>query len=121
MTNTYTLTYNTDRGMRSKFQAPADDVIHWRNTFRNAEGYMGIPTHVYAIQTLSQIATQKQLALETAAKGGRMKLLIGEQQPASGYSPISQGLFDPEQVQKYAVPTSAEAAWRFPASGPSEF
>ena len=91
MTNTYTL-----------IQAPADDVIHWRNTFRNAEGYMGIPTHVYAIQTLSQIATQKQLALETAAKGGRMKLLIGEQQPASGYSPISQGLFDPEQVQKYA-------------------
>ena len=102
MTNTYTLTYNTDRGMRSKFQAPADDVIHWRNTFRNAEGYMGIPTHVYAIQTLSQIATQKQLALETAAKGGRMKLLIGEQPPASGYSPISQGLFDPKQMQKYA-------------------
>jgi HK97 family phage portal protein len=102
MTNTYTLTYNTDHGMRSKFQAPADDVIHWRNTFRNAEGYMGIPTHVYAIQTLSQIATQKQLALETAAKGGRMKLLIGEQPPASGYSPISQGLFDPKQIQKYA-------------------
>ena len=103
MTNTYTLTYNTDRGMRSKFQAPADDVIHWRNTFRNAEGYMGIPTHVYAIQTLSQIATQKQLALETAAKGGRMKLLIGEaQQQNGGYQAISQGLYNKKEMEKYA-------------------
>ena len=101
MTNTYTLTYNTDHGMRSKFQAPADDVIHWRNTFRNAEGYMGIPTHVYAIQTLSQIATQKQLALETAAKGGRMKLIIGEDTSKS-IAPISTGLYDPKQMNKYA-------------------
>ena len=101
MTNTYTLTYNTDRGMRSKFQAPADDVIHWRNTFRNAEGYMGIPTHVYAIQTLSQIATQKQLALETAAKGGRMKLIIGED-TAKQVAPISGGFYDKKEMQKYA-------------------
>jgi HK97 family phage portal protein len=107
-TNTYTLTYNTDHGMRSKFQAPAEDVIHWKNTFRRADGYMGIPTHVYAIQTLSQIATQKQLALETAAKGGRMKAFIGEQQPTSGYNPIGQGLFDPKQMKNYAKEINEE-------------
>jgi phage portal protein BeeE len=102
MTNTYTLTYNTEHGMRSKFQAPAEDVIHWRNTFRHPDGYMGIPTHVYAIQTLSQIATQKQLALETAAKGGRMKLLIGEEKPAQGAGTLAFGMFNKETMQKYA-------------------
>jgi HK97 family phage portal protein len=100
-TNTYTLTYNTEHGMRSRFQAPADDVIHWKNTFRHYDGYMGIPTHVYAIQTLSQIATQRQLALETAAKGGRMKLIIGED-TSKQLSPIAGGLFDPKEMQKYA-------------------
>lgn len=101
LTGTYTLTYNTDRGMRSRFEAPASDVIHWRNTYRHPDGYMGIPTHVYAIQTLSLIATQKQLALETAAKGGRTKLLIGEE-TGKTVSPISMGYFDPKEMQKYA-------------------
>ena len=102
MTGTYTLTYNTDRGMRSRFEAPTEDVIHWRNTFRHPEGYMGIPTHVYAIQTLSQIATQRQLALETAAKGGRVKLLIGEEKPSQGQGTLAFGLLNKEQMQKYA-------------------
>ena len=102
MTNTYTLTFNTDRGMRSKFEAPAEDVIHWRNTFRHPEGYMGIPTHVYAIQTLSQIATQRQLNLETAAKGGRMKLLIGEEKGTTPAGTLAGGLFTKEEMQKYA-------------------
>lgn len=102
MTGTYTLTYNTDRGMRSHFEAPAEDVIHWRNTFRHPEGYMGIPTHVYAIQTLSQIATQRQLALDTAAKGGRMKLLIGEDKPAQGAGTLASGMFNKDTMQKYA-------------------
>ena len=98
---TYTLTYNTDRGMRSRFEAPAEDVIHWRNTYRHPDGYMGIPTHLYAIQTLSLIATEKQQAMETAAKGGRMKLLIGED-TSKTVAPISGGLFDKKEMQKYA-------------------
>ena len=102
MTNTYTLTYNTDHGMVSKAEVPASDVIHWRNTFRHFDGYMGIPTHVYAIQTLSQIATQKQLALETAAKGGRMKLLIGEDKPSTPSGTLASGRFNKQQVQQYA-------------------
>ena len=100
-TGTYTLTYNTDRGMRSRFEAPAEDVIHWRNTYRHPDGYMGIPTHLYAIQTLSLIATEKQQAMETAAKGGRMKLLIGED-TSKTVAPISGGLFDKKEMQKYA-------------------
>ena len=102
VTNSYTLTFNTDRGMRSRFEAPAGDVIHWRNTFRHPDGYMGIPTHIYAIQTLSQIATQRQLNLETAAKGGRMKLLIGEEKGATPTGTMAGGLFNKEEMQKYA-------------------
>ena len=99
---TYTLTYNTDRGMVSKFEAPARDVIHWRNTYRHTDGYMGIPTHVYAIQTLSQIATQKELATETAAKGGRVKVLIGEQKAPTVAGTLAQGRFNKEAANKYA-------------------
>ena len=102
MTGTYTLTFNTDRGMRSRFEAPREDVIHWRNTYRHPDGYMGIPTHLYAIQTLSQIATQKQLATETAAKGGRMKLLIGEEKPVGMNGTLAAGQFDKEKAQRYA-------------------
>lgn len=102
LNDTYTLTYNTENGMRSRFEAPASDVIHWRNTFRHSDGYMGIPTHIYAIQTLSLIATQKSQAMESAAKGGRVKLLIGEEKPASAPGTLAYGLFNKEQMQKYA-------------------
>ena len=98
MTGTYTLTWNTDRGMVNRAEVPAADVIHWRNTYRHYDGYMGIPTHVYAIQTLSMIATQKALATETAAKGGRVKLLIGEEKG----SQIGLGMYNKETMQKYA-------------------
>lgn len=101
ITGTYTLTYITDRGVRSRFEAPASDVIHWRNTFKHPNGYMGIPTHVYAIQTLSQIATAKQQTIETTAKGGRMKLIIGEDTSRT-VSPIAAGLFDKKQMEAYA-------------------
>lgn len=102
LTQSYTLTFNTDRGMRSRFEAPAEDVIHWRNTYRHTDGFMGIPTHVYAIQTLSLIATQKQLSLETAAKGGRMKLLIGEDKPQQAVGTSAYGQLSKDQMEAYA-------------------
>ena len=98
MTGTYTLTWNTDRGMVNRAEVPAADVIHWRNTYRHYDGYMGIPTHVYAIQTLSMIATQKALATETAAKGGRVKLLIGEERDKQ----LGLGMYNKDTMQKYA-------------------
>lgn len=102
LNNSYTLTWNTERGMVSRFEAPAADVIHWRNTYRHYDGYMGIPTHIYAIQSLSEIATQKELAIENAAKGGRVKLLIGEEKPAGGAGTLAYGLYNKKELQKYA-------------------
>lgn len=102
MKNTYTLTYNTESGMRSMFEAPAEDVIHWKNTYRHYDGYMGIPTHVYAIQALTQIATQRELSIETAAKGGRVKVLIGEEKAPSVAGTYAQGRFNKEAANKYA-------------------
>lgn len=100
---TYTLTYNSDRGMRMRTEVRREDVIHWRNTYvSEVDGYMGIPTHVFAIQTLSMIATQKQLALETAAKGGRTKLLIGEEKSSPSQGTMAAGLFDKKKMQQYA-------------------
>ena len=102
LNNSYTLTWNTERGMVSRFEVQAADVIHWRNTYRHYDGYMGIPTHIYAIQSLSEIATQKELAIENAAKGGRVKLLIGEEKPAGGAGTLAYGLYNKKELQKYA-------------------
>lgn len=102
LTGTYTLTYPTDRGIENKVMAPARDVIHWRNTYKQTEGWMGIPTHVFAIQTLSLIATQRRQAMETAAKGGRVKLIIGEEKPPTGPGTLAFGLMNKDAMQKYA-------------------
>ena len=103
MNGSYTITYNTPEGPRNRFEVPREDIIHWRNTYRvGTDGYMGIPTHVFAIQTLSMIATQKQLAIETAAKGGRTKLLISEDQPSPTQGTYAYGRLSKEEVSKYA-------------------
>ena len=93
--------YKTTNGDRGE-GVPREDVLHFANTFRYQNGIWGISTLQYAIETLSLNRTLRSQALETAAKGGRVKLIIGEQPPASGYSPISQGLFDPKQMNDYA-------------------
>ena len=102
ITDTYTLTYLGEGGVRFKVEAPREDVLHFPNTFRYYDGFWGISTIQYAADTLSLIKTESSQALDTAAKGGRMKAFIGEQAPASGYTPISQGLFDPKQMKNYA-------------------
>ncbi len=102
--NTYCLSYMSDRGIENIAAAPASDVIHVANTFRDQNGYngfMGVSTLRYALETLTLIATQKAQSLETAAKGGRMKLIIGED-TSRVQSPISAGMFDPKQMQDYA-------------------
>ena len=108
ITGTYTLTYLGEGGVRFKVEAPREDVLHFPNTFRYYDGFWGISTIQYAADTLSLIKTESNQALETAAKGGRMKAFIGEQPPASGYSPISQGLFDPNQMKSYAKEINEE-------------
>ena len=99
---TYTsIEYLTDHGYDVKTNVPARDVLHFPNTFRFPNGW-GIPTLQYAYETLTLNKTLKSQALDTAAKGGRVKGFISEQPPASGYSPISQGLFDPKESDAYA-------------------
>ena len=99
--DTYNLTYYTNYGIREKVNVPARDVLHFPNTFRYYNGFWGISTIRYAVETLTTIKTQKSQALETAAKGGRMKLIIGED-TSKTVTPIAQGLFDPKQMNAYA-------------------
>ena len=101
-TGEYILTYATDRGLRNRVRVPARDVIHWPNTFREPNGYLGIPTLRYILGTLALNATEKQQALEIAGKGGRMKLIIGEDPGSSGVSPIAMGMFDKKEMDEYA-------------------
>ena len=95
------IVYLTDSGYMTKENVPAADVMHFPNTFRYPNG-MGISTLQYAYETLTLNKTLKAQALDTAAKGGRVKGFISEQPPAAGYSPISQGLFSPGQSDAYA-------------------
>ena len=75
---TYNITYLSDNGIVNVAAAPRQNVLHFPNTFRYYNGFWGIPTLRYAYETLSLIRTQKSQALETAAKGGRVKMLIQE-------------------------------------------
>ena len=95
------IVFLTDHGYMIKENVPAADVMHFPNTFRYPNG-MGISTLQYAYETLTLNKTLKAQALDTAAKGGRVKGFISEQPPAAGYSPISQGLFSPGQSDAYA-------------------
>ncbi len=104
MNGTYNITYIGERGMVERVEVPRSDVLHFPNTFRYQNGFWGIPTLQYAVQTLSLIKTQKQQALESSAKGGRMKLIISEApQQNGGYQAISQGLFNKKEMDRYAV------------------
>ena len=102
ITGTYTLTYLSDMGVKFKVDAPREDVLHFPNTFRYQNGFWGMSTIQYAADTLSLIKTESNQALETAAKGGRIKGIISEKQPAQGQGTLAFGLLNPEQVNKTA-------------------
>ena len=100
-TNTYVVTYMGDKGIVKNKIAPREDVLHFPNTYRERNGFWGISTLKFAFDTLSLIKTEGQQALETAAKGGRVKLIIGED-TSKTVSPIAAGLFDKTEMEKYA-------------------
>jgi HK97 family phage portal protein len=100
-TDRFTLAYNGRGGMRT-VEANARDVLHFPNTFRMQGGYLGISTLQYARDMLSLSATLDKSALESAAKGGRMKLIIGEEKPASGPGTLSFGMFNKGDMEAYA-------------------
>ena len=99
---TYTLAYLGPNGIVELGNVLRENVLHFPNTFRYMQGFWGIPTLQYAVETLSLIKTQKQQSLENAAKGGRVKLLIGEEKPQSNPGTLAYGLYDKGQMQKYA-------------------
>ena len=100
--DTYNLIYWTPYGPINKVDVPSQDVLHFPNTFRLYNGFWGISTLQYAAETLSLIKTEKAQSLETAAKGGRMKLIIGEEKPTQGQGTLASGMFNKDSMQKYA-------------------
>ena len=100
-TGEYVILYLSDHGVVSKVGVPRSDVMHFPNTYRMMNGFWGIPTLQFAANDLSLVKTQKHQSLETAAKGGRMKLIIGED-TSKTVSPIAAGLFDKQEMEKYA-------------------
>ena len=99
---TYILTYYTDKGVRSKVNIPREDVLHFPNTFREENGFWGIPTIRYAYETMTLSRTIRNQSLETAAKGGRIKGIISEKQPTQGQGTLAYGLLNQGEVNKTA-------------------
>ena len=97
----YNISYLSDQGYVTKVNVPREDVLHFPNTFRMQNGFWGVSTLDYALETLSLNKTLKAQTLETAAKGGRVKLIIGEDTTKT-VSPISTGLFDKKEMDSYA-------------------
>lgn len=96
-----TIVYLTEHDYEARVNVPREDVLHFANTFRYQNGIWGMSTLQYAIETLSLNRTLKQQALETAAKGGRVKLIIGEEQRGT-QGLLSGGLYNKDQMQAYA-------------------
>ena len=96
------LRYQGEQGPVDLWNIDRRDVIHWPNTFKTEDGLWGIPTLKFALDTLSLNKTISNQALESAAKGGRVKLLIGEDKPATGGGTLAFGRFGKEQVDAYA-------------------
>ena len=99
---TYTLTFESERGSVNRVEVPRSDVLHFPNTYRRPGSIFGMSTIRYAAETLSLIKTEKAQSLETAAKGGRVKLIIGEEKPANGQGTLAFGLMNKGEMNAYA-------------------
>ena len=102
MTGRYNIGYLSDEGYIERVDVPRDDVLHFANTFRYQNGFWGISTLQFAFETLSLIKTQKAQALETAAKGGRVKGFIGEEKSAGSQGTLAFGMFNRDTMADYA-------------------
>ena len=101
--DTYSITYMTNYGPRFKADAKPQDVMHFAGTIRYGGAVIyGRPIIQFASETLSLIKTQKAQSMETAAKGGRVKLIIGEERANTPQGTIAGGLFNKDQMNAYA-------------------
>ena len=109
LTDHYMLTWNGIGGQRSAW-VPSKDVVHVANTFRDKGGYMGIATLEYASDMLTLSKTLDQNALETAAKGGRVKLVISEEKPQTGAGTLAFNMYNKKETDAYA--REVQQKWR---------
>ena len=101
-TATYaSIVFLTDRGYRTEINVPTSDVLHFPNNFRYPNGF-GKSTLLYAFEALTLNRTLRSQALDTAAKGGRIKGIISEKQPQQGVGTLAYGLLNQGEVQKTA-------------------
>ena len=101
-TATYaSIVYLTDHGYETKVNVPTSDVMHFPNNFRYPNGW-GKSTLLYAFEALTLNRTLRSQALDTAAKGGRIKGIISEKQPAQGQGTLAFGLLNQDEVHRTA-------------------
>ena len=101
-TATYaSITFLTDHGYETKVNVPTSDVMHFPNNFRYPNGW-GKSTLLYAFEALTLNRTLRSQALDTAAKGGRIKGIISEKQPAQGQGTLAFGLLNQDEVHRTA-------------------
>lgn len=102
-TATYaSIVFLTDKGYRTEVNVPTSDVLHFPNNFRYPNGW-GKSTLIYAFESLTLNRTLRSQALDTAAKGGRIKGIISEKQPQQqGVGTLAYGMLNQTEVQKTA-------------------
>ena len=101
-TATYaSIVYLSDHGYETKVNVPTSDVMHFPNNFRYPNGW-GKSTLLYAFEALTLNRTLRSQALDTAAKGGRIKGIISEKQPAQGQGTLAFGLLNQDEVHRTA-------------------
>ena len=101
-TATYaSIVYLTDHGYVTEVNVPTSDVLHFPNNFRYPNGW-GKSTLLYAFEALTLNRTLRSQALDTAAKGGRIKGIISEKQPTQGQGTLAFGLLNQDEVHKTA-------------------
>ena len=99
--DTYNLVYNGTEGPKIHVHVPSRDCLHFKNVFLTDDMYSGIPMIWVAMNTLALAATGSKQALTDMGKGGKMKLILGEQRNGS-LPPIANGLFDKDRMNSYA-------------------
>ena len=101
-TATYaSIVFLTDEGYRTEVNVPTSDVLHFPNNFRYPNGW-GKSTLLYAFEALTLNRTLRSQALDTAAKGGRIKGIISEKQPAMLQGTLAAGLLNQGEMRKTA-------------------
>jgi HK97 family phage portal protein len=100
--DTYSITYMTNYGPMIKAGVKPQDVMHFAGTIRYGGAVIyGRPIIQFAAETLSLIKTDNQLALETAAKGGRVKGFISEEKSQNNQGTVAYGRFNKGAVNDY--------------------